>query len=430
VFSLFASEEKKMRVNASNWLELAHKVHDYRRDLLPEVLVGELKGQIIGLELLLKEEDNAAKLKLGIEALEEVLRRTGGSIYPRSTLQEYVEFFLVAAIVILGIRTYFVQPFKIPTNSMWPSYFGMTHEVFPTPADEPSPVAKLGRFVAFGAWHYSAVAPVEGDAKLLVFGNGYPAYQEKSGRKWGVLPAAMREYYFRVGENTVSVAVPADFNFERLVREGFLNNSRPLRDYAVEKFRAHQVETSSFSTQVNGNEVRTYWVPLGKRVNRGAAIISFDILTGDQLFVDRISYHFMRPQVGQGFVFRTGNLTELHNLAPGPRDQYYIKRLAGTPGDKLEIRDPILYRNGAPITGAAAFDKNARKEGKYTGYHNEGILGAGMVTEAPKDNFLALGDNSADSLDGRYWGFVPKKDVVGRPLFIYYPFTRRWGPAR
>jgi signal peptidase I len=33
-------------------------------------------------------------------------------------------------------------------------------------------------------------------------------------------------------------------------------------------------------------------------------------------------------------------------------------------------------------------------------------------------------------MDGRYWGFVPAKDAVGRPLFIYFPFTRRWGPAR
>ena len=59
-----------------------------------------------------------------------MLRRTGGAIYPKSSLVENVEFFLVAAIVILGIRTYFLQPFKIPTNSMWPTYNGMTPEAF------------------------------------------------------------------------------------------------------------------------------------------------------------------------------------------------------------------------------------------------------------------------------------------------------------
>ena len=51
-------------------------------------------------------------------------------------------------------------------------------------------------------------------------------------------------------------------------------------------------------------------------------------------------------------------------------------------------------------------------------------------SRCPSDGFFAMGDNSGNSADGRYWGFVPAADVIGRPLFIYYPFTRRWGPAR
>jgi signal peptidase I len=49
--------------------------------------------------------------------------------------------------------------------------------------------------------------------------------------------------------------------------------------------------------------------------------------------------------------------------------------------------------------------------------------------DVPANEYAAFGDNSASSLDSRYWGTIPAKDVVGRPLFIYYPFTRRWGPA-
>jgi signal peptidase I len=40
-----------------------------------------------------------------------------------------------------------------------------------------------------------------------------------------------------------------------------------------------------------------------------------------------------------------------------------------------------------------------------------------------------LGDNSANSLDSRYWGYVPEKSVIGKAIFIYYPFTKRWGLA-
>jgi signal peptidase I len=175
--------------------------------------------------------------------------------------------------------------------------------------------------------------------------------------------------------------------------------------------------------------VRAFRIDLGKSLHRGDPLLSFDLLTGDQPFVDRLSYHFVRPAVGQGFVFRTDNIAGISD--DGSRlQQYYIKRLVGLPGDTLEIKSYALYRNGQPITGAAAFGRNARREGLYPGYQNVGGLAAGNSMTVPEHSFLALGDNSANSKDGRYWGYVPAKDVVGRPLFIYYPFTRRWGPAR
>jgi signal peptidase I len=155
--------------------------------------------------------------------------------------------------------------------------------------------------------------------------------------------------------------------------------------------------------------------------------MAFDILTGDQLFVDRMSYHFVRPSVGSGFVFRTGNIPGIANTYG---DQYYIKRLVGVPGDTLEIKNYTLYRNGAPITGADAFAKNAKQEDNYVGYRNEGLLAANAKLTLKPNEFFAMGDNSANSADGRYWGTVPAKDVVGRPILVYYPFTRHWGPAR
>ena len=115
-------------------------------------------------------------------------------------------------------------------------------------------------------------------------------------------------------------------------------------------------------------------------------------------------------------------------------EQYYIKRLVGRPGDVLEVREPVLYRNGEPIEGSIAFAANARREGKYGGYFNGPAPGTylarGEKITVPPRSYFAMGDNSGNSQDGRYWGYVPGKDVVGRPLFVYYPFTRHWGPAR
>ena len=96
------------------------------------------------MKLRLKEKADASKLKMSVESLEGILRDTGGRIYPVSSITENVEFFLVAAIVILGLRAYFVQPFKIPTNSMWPTYYGMTSEVFQS-GQEPGLARKVAR---------------------------------------------------------------------------------------------------------------------------------------------------------------------------------------------------------------------------------------------------------------------------------------------
>src|SRR4051812_36086346 len=159
MLSFFKSQDAKMRENAANWLELAEKVYHFRRDVLPAKELAELQARMAELQALVREKAGAEKVKLSIEALEPVLRKTGGALYPKTALVENVEFFLVAALVILGIRTYFVQPFKIPTNSMWPTYNGMTPEVWQKPEDVPGPLMKAVRFAAFGAQHKEAVAP-------------------------------------------------------------------------------------------------------------------------------------------------------------------------------------------------------------------------------------------------------------------------------
>lgn len=428
MFGLFDSVEKTMRKNAANWLELAEKIYHYRRDELKETERAQLQQRMEVLRGMLRDKADASKLKLGIEQLEEVLRRTGGTFYPKSTLQEYVEFFLVAAIVVLGVRTYFLQPFKIPTNSMYPSYYGMTPEVFPDPATAPGPLKQAARFILFGAQHKQVIAPQSGPISIPVGvdieGKGHTFYEEKPGRKWLIIPTTVREYTLFIGETPVTLQVPGDFEFDWVISEYFGITAQQL---------GAKARASSQTATLGNYNYRL--VSLDKEAERGKQLINFDVLTGDQLFVDRFSYHFFPPKVGEGFVFRTGHLYDLHAILPrGPKDQYYIKRLVGLPGDKLEIKEPVLYRNGAPITGAAAFDKNARREGKYPGYSNverdRAILAKGKVAVVPPDFFLPLGDNSASSLDGRYWGYVPKADAVGRPLFIYYPFTRRWGPAR
>ena len=431
-FGLFSSVETKMRSTAANWLELADKVYHYRRDVLSEAERSALQQAAGSLRRQLKEKSDASRLKLGIEALENVLRRTGGTHYPKSGWMENVEFFLVAAIVILGVRMYFVQPFKIPTNSMWPSYNGMTPEVFASKADEPGPAGRALRLVAMGARPRTLDAPADGEVLIPIAGRqsrGLVKYHEVPGRSWVVFPARNREYALMVGDRWVTTQVPLDFDFDWVIRDAFFPGGQSLGESLETKVMHGDYVDKEVTTSAGTERVR--FIRTGKTVRMGERVLSFDILTGDQLFVDRVSYHFVKPKVGDGFVFRTDHIDSpyMRDAAGRQLEQYYIKRLAGTPGDTLEIREPVLYRNGAPITGSKAYNRNATREGKYPGYRAGGLLASGQTYTVPPDSYIALGDNSANSQDSRYWGTVPGKDVVGRPLFIYYPFTKRWGVA-
>jgi signal peptidase I len=433
MFGFFASQNQKARRIAADWLELADKVHHYRRDVLSVAERTELQVAQGNVRALLKDKSDAAMLKLGVDALEGVLRRSGGHHYPKSTLVENVEFFLVAAIVILGLRAFYVQPFKIPTNSMWPSYNGMTGLIYPAKADEPGLAGKALNFIAQGASPRRIDSPASGEILLPVGvadGRGVVSYGQVAGRSWLIFPDKLREYGVFVGDRVVTFKVPLDFDMDWVFRDTFFpGETRPFGEIASEKIARGEMVEGTVNTAHGPERIRL--LRTGKTVRAGERVLSFDILTGDQLFVDRVSYHFVRPKTGDGFVFRTGNIPDLKG------DQYYIKRLIGVPGDRIEVREPKIIRNGNAITDVAAIRRNGDREGNYAGYFNgrpdyrypKAMLFAGQEITVPAGGYLAMGDNSGNSLDGRYWGFVPAADIVGRPLMIYYPFTKRWGPA-
>jgi signal peptidase I len=433
MFDFLRSEDAKARREAAHWLELAERVYDNRRDLLTPEQLAELQAARGELQAAVKTRAQAAALKGAMGRLEKSLRVCGGKLYPVNSLVENVEFFLVAAIVILGLRAYFVQPFKIPTNSMWPSYYGMKAETYATEAEEPGALRKAGRFLAFGARHYAVEAPADGEVMVRVFSESQAAYTQKTGRSMFIFPTTLHEYQFSVAGQTASVTVPGEFEgeFADVLDETFAGE---WGSFAA-AVRAGAKRTPPEGTMVNlrGNNYRAYWIATGKHVKKGDRILSFDILSGDLLFVERVSYNFVAPKVGSGFVFRTENIhsDQMADPAGNQIKQYFVKRLVGTPGDQLEVRPPVLYRNGKPIDGSPAFGWNAERKGLYPGYTNTvvGLLDAGDVVTVPEHSYFAMGDNSPRSKDSRMWGFVPEKDAVGRPLFIYYPLTKRWGLA-
>ena len=365
MLGLFASQEQKMRENAGNWIELADRVWCYRRDTFSDAEAQEFQTSCSQLRQSLRENADSGKLKLGIESLEEILRRVGGAIYPKTSLTEIVEFFLVFAMIILGCRAYFIQPFKIPTNSMWPTYSGMTGQALPTKGPGPGFLenAILGLFC--GASPTEMLAPANGAVEIpFEARTGRIAYTIRMDRAWHLFPVQVKDYSFYVDGIRTTVTVPADFeDFDRIAIHTFYPN---VRDDDIRSFAA-QLERSAPKTLEeprmqrfelegdNFHEITMVTVP--GSVKKGDAIIRFELLTGDQLIVDRFSYNFVRPTVGQGFVFRTDNI-------PGiGKEDFYVKRLIGSPGDKVEIRAPMIYRNGKPIDWLQSVSTERRSGG-------------------------------------------------------------------
>jgi len=142
------------------------------------------------------------------------------------------------------------------------------------------------------------------------------------------------------------------------------------------------------------------------------------LLEGDLILVNKFIYGakvpftnlklpaFRQPKRGDVIVF----------IYPDNPKKDFIKRLIASEGETVEIRNGTIYINGEPLL-EPIFSQ------RY--YYNRGNLGReGEKILVPKDSYFVLGDNSASSQDSRYWGFVPKGNILGKAILIYWPPQR------
>lgn len=430
---------RKIKKEAEIFLSQGFRVYHYRKDLMKENQVDSLREKLDALQAALKDRKNREdqELRAKMDTLDPLLKKVGGKLYPKTFWGENTDMLLVAALVVIGIRTFFAQPFIIPTNSMYPTYAGVTYHQYQDAEEAPGFGKKVFNLATLGARHKRAEAPVTGELFLPLFstqnglgvpGSGEVAFNLVSGRNFGIWPVQRREYYLYIGTSGqfVTLTVPRNFILDEVIQEKVRQSGERLRSRRI---------------FIDG---KPFW-KTGLRVESGDPILAFDIRLGDMLFVDRMSYHFKKPKVGDPFVFKTKNISGLVDRNGIQEDKYYIKRLVGKPGDTLEVQPPVLLRNGEPISGKPAFQKNNDQVGEYEGYVQadirryldrrgveipQGSMLPGESVTLPEDAYYAMGDNSDQSLDSRTWGFVPQKSIIGKAFFVYYPFSGRWGPAQ
>ncbi len=149
---------------------------------------------------------------------------------------------------------------------------------------------------------------------------------------------------------------------------------------------------------VRGNVAQAFKIP-------SSEAMAPTLVKGDRVLVDKAIYERSEPQRGDIIVFNY----------PGDPKRPFIKRLVGLPGETVEIRGSRLVINGAELQASA---------GRWATlpYFNQGQYAQqGQAVTVPPDSYFVLGDNSAASHDSRFWGFVPKQNLIGKAYKIFWP---------
>jgi signal peptidase I len=371
------------------------KLLDAQRDILSPQAVE-------GLESALQEARKAIESKAGDEALKKEMSNLETAAnkwlrpYPHAGIRENVEVLLVALAVAMGIRTFFLQPFKIPTGSMQPTLFGIMPSPGPYATNDPGlkipgTMARFFDYWVRGESYFDITAPEDGELERV----GPPTK--------AIFFNISQQYVFN--GKTYSVAFPVDDLFRRA-------------GYHIDPYG------------------KVYESPQFKA---GESIVRLKVTGGDHLFVDRLSYNFRQPKRGEIIVFETRGI---EGMTPDQQDQFYIKRLVALGGEKVQIgRDRHLTIDGKRLDKSTPHFENVYsfdpgqppRESQFSGHvYNEQL--APRFAEAPdgtvtvrQEHYMVMGDNTLNSADSRMWGDFSRTNVIGRYFVVYWPFSPRWG---
>jgi len=357
------NQEKEHRKEIEHAVFSVKFARRMREDQIPPETVAEFRELQAQLKGHLKRKQWTEGLALSEKALKrarEIHPAPGG----KYGLRENVEVFVVMLAVVLGFRTYFLQPYQIPTGSMQPTLFGINAIADYEPGWTDRFPVNVGKFLLTGS-----------------------RYVEIKTQAAGRIPD------------------PSAFGQQ----DGFLVFQLGGKRYRIHKDMAGLLQPGQV-------------VPRGHVLARGLR------KRGDFIIVNRFTTNFVPPRRGDIVVFTTRGIDH-----PQVRsNNAYIKRLVGLPGEEVSVCDRELRVNGGIVRKPAVFVRQQEGQG-YQGYWNPGPLQSPLFRHCEdtltlsRGDYLFFGDNTAESLDGRYFGGVSGRNILGTAFLVPWPFLDR-GP--
>ena len=160
------------------------------------------------------------------------------------------------------------------------------------------------------------------------------------------------------------------------------------------------------------------------------------LLIGDHVFVDRITPMPRGGLLGWLMPYRQikrGDIIVFFH--PKEHGMYVVKRVIGIPGDRIHLQNGVVYRNGEALTEPyllrqgtdSQYRENFPQGSSYDVAPDWPIEMSAHLQNGelviPPDSYFGMGDHRDVSLDSRYWGFIPRDHILGRPLLIYWSFV-------
>ncbi|MBM4148352.1 MAG: signal peptidase I [Lentisphaerae bacterium] len=385
---------RRARKHAANLLRHAVHLKNMRGDLLCPEDLARLHSIIGRLRAAAAQKDLSGIGDANSEAEEVILQlapKRGSAV-----LRENMEMLFVAVAVAMAFRSYFMQPFKIPTGSMQPTLYGVHSRMQDHPGWTDRVPCKAVKWLVTGEWY-----------REVRVGASVSDH-------WPFKPVKylLTRRWYRPLRGSAPLLGP--FTSEATKPESFIFVVGPNR-YDIPKDAVMRGELA---------------VMPGQYVQEGDLLWRGVVTSGDHLFVNRVAWNFTRPSRGDVAVFSTSGI---HDLIQGT---HYIKRLIGLPGETVSVDPPEVLVDGRPVEVPESVGRISRRE---PGYEFGWTLATSpdAILRRPGDSlrigaasYFVLGDNTVNSRDGRYWGTVPDRNLVGPAFVVYWPISKRWGLIR